>query len=137
MNFCHKMALENKLSRHFIANVHFLLYLRTSALTLIHPLKYHHHQSQFPRSYVRKMLDILPAFGNMVAKNDACVIGRHVPPLSPLTREVRGGLINILHFFKKVLALLAYVHFLLYLRTPPALECIPPKLLSHYAAHLP
>ena len=52
-------------------------------------------------------------------------------------REVRGGLINILHFFKKVLALLAYVHFLLYLRTPPALECIPPKLLSHYAAHLP
>ena len=59
MNFCHKMALENKLSRHFIANVHFLLYLRTSALTLTHPHKYHHNQSQFPRSYVRKMLDIL------------------------------------------------------------------------------
>ena len=28
------------------------------------------------------------AFGNKVAKNDARVIGRLVPPLSPLTHEV-------------------------------------------------
>ena len=36
------------------------------------------------------------AFGNKVAKNDARVIGRLVPPLSPLTHEVRGDPILII-----------------------------------------
>ena len=48
-------------------------------------------RAQFPRKYVRKMLDILLAFGKPVAKNDARVIRRRLPPLSPLTHEFRGG----------------------------------------------
>ena len=39
---------------------------------------------------IRTLGTLRIAFGNKVAKNDARVIGRLVPPLSPLTHEVRG-----------------------------------------------
>ena len=39
---------------------------------------------------VRTLGTLRIAFGNKVAKNDARVIGRLVPPLSPLSHEVRG-----------------------------------------------
>ena len=47
-------------------------------------------------SIVRTLGILRIAFGNKVAKNDARVIGRLVPPLSPLTHEVRGDPILII-----------------------------------------
>ena len=59
-----------------------------------------------PRKYVREMQHILLAFGKPVAKNDARVIRRRLPPLSPLTHEVRGGPILSRTFLKNRLCLL-------------------------------
>ena len=50
-----------------LAYVHFLLYLRTSALA--RPFFLPFIQSQFPRSYGRKMLDILQFARNQLQKN--------------------------------------------------------------------
>ena len=58
-----------------------------------------------PRKYVREMQPILLAFGKPVAKNDARVIRRRLPPLSPLTHEVRGGPILSRIFLKNRLCL--------------------------------